>query len=263
MQIPLRFDYPEFRVAVLGSGSSGNSVVIESGRDRLMIDAGFSCRQLEKRMAAIGLEPERFQGLLLTHEHGDHVRGAKRFVKRHSVPIYATEGTLDGLPLEGATTIRSGRPFELASFRVEPFGVPHDAREPVGFVVEDRYGRRVGVVGDLGMRSRLAWAHLKELDVLVLETNHDLEMLRTGPYPWPLKQRVAGRHGHLSNEDAVTGLAEVVGDRLRWVVLYHLSRTNNSAALAGSLVGEELVRQGCPAEICVSAQHEPTPWLRA
>jgi len=139
--------------------------------------------------------------------------------------------------------------------------VPHDAREPIGVVVEDSHGRRVGLAADLGTTSRLAWAHLVDLDVLVLETNHDLEMLREGPYPWALKERVAGRHGHLSNQQAAEGLRELICDRLQFVVPYHLSRTNNTATLAGAAVGEELDRQGSTAEVVVTRQKEPTAWI--
>jgi phosphoribosyl 1,2-cyclic phosphodiesterase len=144
---------------------------------------------------------------------------------------------------------------------VEPFAIPHDAREPVGLAVEDSAGRRLGLAADLGSRSRLAWARLAGVDFLVLETNHDLGLLRSGPYPWVLKQRIAGSHGHLSNEDAADGVPELVSDRLQWVVLYHLSQTNNSPALAADAVGEALAREGCPARVALTEQDRPTPWL--
>ncbi len=251
---------------VLGSGSGGNAVVVEADGRRLLLDAGFSCREIERRLARMGLAPTAFDGLVLTHEHVDHVRGADRFCRRHGVPLFATAGTLQGVALSeatgrGATVIRSGEPWEIGGFRLEAFGIPHDAREPVGLVLEDAHGRRIGLVADLGTRSRLAWGRLAELDLLLLETNHDLEMLRNGPYPWPLKQRVAGRHGHLSNADAAEGLAELLCDRLQRVVLYHLSRTNNLPALAAAAIGEALSREGSPATLVVSEQHQPTDWL--
>jgi phosphoribosyl 1,2-cyclic phosphodiesterase len=157
--------------------------------------------------------------------------------------------------------LRSGQPQEIATFVIEPFAVPHDAREPIGLVVEDPAGRRIGLVADLGSRSRLAWGRLTDLDALILESNHDLEMLRSGPYPWPLKQRVASRHGHLSNRDAAQGVAELDTGRLQWVVLYHLSRTNNLPQLAMEVVGEALSLGGSPARLCVADQSQPTPWL--
>ena len=269
MQAPLPFedDVSPLRLVVLGSGSGGNAVVVESNGVRILLDAGFSCRELEHRMRGAGIEPSTIAALLLTHEHEDHVRGAGRFALRHRLPVWATRGTLAGseLPPDVVTraeTLDSGRPVEIAGqFLVEPFLVPHDAREPVGFVVEDRAGRRVGLAGDMGCRSQLAWARLVELDLLVLETNHDLEMLRSGPYPWSLKQRVAGRHGHLSNLEASDGLPELLSDRLATLVLYHLSRVNNTAALAEATVAEALERAGSRAAVVVSHQFLSTPWL--
>ena len=255
------------RFTVLGSGSAGNAALVECCGARLLIDAGFSCRELEKRMDSVGIEPDSLGAVVLTHEHDDHVRGADRLARRWGVPVWATEGTLAecrGLSEEvwtAARTLVSGTPAEVGGFLVEPFTVPHDAREPVGLVIESASGFRLGLVTDLGSRSRLAWGRLADLDALVLETNHDPAMLRNGPYPWPLKQRVAGRHGHLSNDDAADGVAELTGDRLRWVVLYHLSTTNNRPALAAAAVGEALARLGAATEITLSEQDRPTPWL--
>ncbi len=244
-------------------------MIIESGGRRLLIDAGFSCRQIELRLASLGEEAGSLDALLLTHEHQDHCRGADVLARRYELPIYATQGTLDSCSLGTeakamARTVRSGRPFEVPEapgFWVEAFGVPHDAREPVGFVVEGDDGCRAGLVTDLGSRSQLAWGRLRDLDCLVVETNHDLQMLRTGPYPWHLKQRVASRHGHLSNHDAAAGVVELADDRLRSVVLYHLSNTNNLPALAAQAMGERLERAGSSAQIVISAQDEPTPWV--
>ncbi|MEL7060962.1 MAG: MBL fold metallo-hydrolase, partial [Acidobacteriota bacterium] len=221
------------RFAVLGSGSAGNAIVVEASGRRLLIDAGFSCRRLVDRLRMLGVEARSLDGVLLTHEHGDHTRGARLLARRFDLEVLATRGTLDGVVLDETTrtrTIRSGEPFELAGLRVESFALPHDAREPVGFALEDSGGCRLGVVGDLGCRTQLAWARLRDLDALVLESNYDLQMLRSGPYPWVIKQRIAGRHGHLSNEEAGHGLRELVSDRLRHVVLYHLSQTNNLPA---------------------------------
>ncbi|MEM6792827.1 MAG: MBL fold metallo-hydrolase [Acidobacteriota bacterium] len=254
------------RVAVLGSGSRGNAVVLESGGRRLLIDAGFSARQLEQRLELLGSRGSDIDAILLTHEHRDHTVGVDVFVRRHQIPVYATAGTLEGTRLQkGARSrsrvIASGTPFEVAGFEVEPFSIPHDAREPVGFVVEDASGCRVGLVADLGARSQLAWGRLRDLDLLVLETNHDLQMLRNGPYPRALTQRVAGRHGHLSNREAADGLPDLLSDRLKALVLYHLSRTNNSPALAAEAIEARLDAEGSRAEIIVSDQHEPTSWI--
>jgi phosphoribosyl 1,2-cyclic phosphodiesterase len=263
---PPELSRPPLRVVVLGSGSSGNAVVVESDGRRILIDAGFSSRELTRRLALVEVEPGSLSALVLTHEHVDHCRGARRFARRHRLPVFATAGTLGEVRLDaasaaGATVLRSGEPCEVAGFVIEPFLLPHDAREPIGVVLEDGAGRRLGLVADCGTRSHLAWARLRELDLLVMETNHDLDMLRNGPYPWPLKQRVAGRHGHLSNREAADGLPELLCDRLRWVVLYHLSRINNLPALAAATVAEALGREGCSARLEVSGQFEPTPWL--
>lgn len=265
MQGRLDFGGNAARLCVLGSGSAGNAVVLESGGRRLLIDAGFSCRELERRLAAVGCPTEDFDGVVVTHEHSDHVRGAPRFAARHGLTVWATQGTLDGIDWgrhrPPTQVVRSGAPHRVGEFGVEPFGVPHDAREPVGFVVQDAAGHRVGLVADLGTRSQLAWARLRDLDVLILEANHDLSMLRDGPYPWPLKQRIASRHGHLSNREAADGLPELLSDRLRHLVLYHLSRTNNRPVVAESEIGEALAREGCTAEIVVSDQLQPTGWI--
>ena len=257
---------PPLRVGILGSGSGGNAVVLESGSRRLLIDAGFSCREMVKRMKRLDFDPATLDAVLLTHEHQDHCKGARVLLQKLRLPLYGTAGTLEGAGLRAQAAaaggeLRSGVPIEVAGFVVEPFMIPHDASEPVGFVIEDPCGRRIGLVADLGCRTSLAWGRLQDLDLLILETNHDLDMLRNGPYPWSLKQRVAGRHGHLSNREAAEGLPELIGDRLRWVVLYHLSRTNNLPALAAAAVGETLDREGCSAQLAVSEQDHPTPWL--
>ena len=249
-------------------------MVVSSGKHRLLIDAGFSCRQIEKRLAMVGEDAATLGALLLTHEHSDHVRGAERLARRHELTIWATAGTLnaarlvtDMLPFEdlpappSSRVVRSGEPFEVPGFQVEAFAVPHDAAEPIGFVVEDEAGRRLGLLSDLGCRTQLAWGRLRDLDCLIIETNHDLQMLRNGPYPWHLKQRVASRHGHLSNADAAAGLPELAGDRLRAIVLYHLSKTNNQPALAQETIAETLDREGLSPEIVVSNQFEPTAWI--
>lgn len=260
------------RVAVLGSGSAGNAVVVESEGHRLLIDAGFSCRQIEQRYKTVSGEALTFDAVLLTHEHQDHCRGLPVLWRKHTFSVFATSGTMEALRLDGARpnrrhVIRSGEPFEVrnpageVTFKVEPFSLPHDAREPVGYVVEDAAGRRLGLAADLGCRSQLAWGRLRDLDILIIEANHDLQMLRNGPYPWHLKQRVASRHGHLSNREAAEGIQDLCDDRLHKVVLYHLSRTNNQPALAAQAMGEKLAAIGAPADVIVTRQDEPSGWI--
>ena len=254
------------RVAVLGSGSAGNCLVVESEGRRILIDAGFSCREVEARCSRIGVDPGTLEAVILTHEHSDHSHGADRIARRLDLRVYATEGTLRGLRWSREAgrrlqAIASGWPYEIAGFQVETFGVAHDAADPVGVVVSDRAGARVGVIADLGCWSRLAAARARDADVVILESNHDLEMLRRGPYPWALKQRVASRHGHLSNQQAAEAVPELVSDRLRLVMLYHLSRTNNAPVLAHAAVSEALDRAGSTAAVMLTEQSKPSSWV--
>ena len=255
------------RIAVLGSGSRGNAVVVDCGGRRILLDAGFSCREIERRLGEVGIAADTLEAVVVTHEHQDHVRGVDRLARRWNLPFYATPGTLEGVrrlsrqARQRAVALCPGEPAEVGGFVVEAFTIPHDAREPVGLVVTGPDGCRLGLAGDMGSRSRLASARLAELDVLLLETNHDLDMLRTGPYPWVLKQRIAGRHGHLSNEEAAQSLPEMLCDRLRWVVCYHLSETNNLPGLAAAGVAEMLDREGSAAAVMVSEQDRPGQWI--
>ena len=265
MQLELGFNGGTARYCALGSGSSGNSLVLESEGRNLLVDAGFSCRELERRLGTVGAAPQGCAAVLLTHEHQDHVRGAVRFSRRHQVPIYATEGTLQGLRLSPhAPTpqlLAAGRQVEIGPFQVEPFAVPHDAREPVGFVIETSDGLRLGLAADVGESLPRIWQQLEDLDALVLEANHDLEMLMRGPYPWHLKQRIAGDRGHLSNADAAGGLERVLCDRLSSIMLYHLSRVNNRPMLAEDAIAGRLTKLGADLHLQVSDQFQPSEWI--
>ncbi|HUP22259.1 MAG TPA: MBL fold metallo-hydrolase [Thermoanaerobaculia bacterium] len=252
------------RFVVLGSGSSGNSLVVESRGRRVLIDAGFACRELERRLRAVGVEPRSIEAIVLTHEHADHCRGAPRFAARYRIPVYGTRGTLGGPWLRqlcGATPLRPEARLEVAGLRLETFPVSHDARQPVGVVVEDDAGRRLGLLADLGEATASVWARLRDLSALVIESNHDLAMLRQGPYPWSLKQRVAGTQGHLSNVEAAASVRVLLADGLHTVVLYHLSRINNVPALAFEAVAAAVERAGSTSRVELSGQFEPTPWM--
>jgi phosphoribosyl 1,2-cyclic phosphodiesterase len=256
------------RVAVLGSGSRGNAVVVDAG------PGGGSCSTPASPVArsrsgsrALGIAAESLEAILVTHEHRDHVRGADRWRGAggcRSTPPAAPSPTRAGCRSRRAAAGAADRLRRAArggGFVVEPFAIPHDAAEPVGMVLTAPDGCRLGLAGDLGSRSRLAWARLAELDVLLLETNHDLDMLRNGPYPWVLKQRIASSHGHLSNRDAADGLPELLCDRLRWVVCYHLSQTNNMPQLAAEEVAMVLAREGSRAAVAVGDQDRPGEWI--
>ncbi|MEM9291012.1 MAG: MBL fold metallo-hydrolase [Acidobacteriota bacterium] len=256
------------RVVVLGSGSKGNAFVVEAGGSsseprRILVDAGFSRRQLELRMRAVGVEPETLSAVILTHEHSDHCRGIEVLAKNRGLPVFATQGTLDEISLPYAgQVLASNRCQEVGDgFEVEPFHITHDAREPVGFVVRDGAGSQVGLLADAGVPNRLALAKLASVDALLLECNHDLELLRGGPYPWFVKERIWGRHGHLSNRQAAESIPDLVNDRLQWIVAYHLSETNNRPELARLSLAEALEAEGCDAQIQVASQDRPSSWL--
>jgi phosphoribosyl 1,2-cyclic phosphodiesterase len=241
------------RIVVLASGSGGNAVVIEVDGACVLIDCGISYRQLATRMKSLGLEPGRIEAVLLTHEHEDHVKGLGVFLRRHPVPVLATVGTLEGMPLQPPSPrpLASGREVRLGGLSVVPVQTCHDAREPVGFVLESGH-RRVGLVTDTGVFTGLLAERLSECHAVLLECNHDRDLLRVGPYPWPLKQRIASRTGHLSNEQACAALERLAHSQLEVVVGMHLSQTNNrpemvkrelSAVLAGSRVRLEVASQ--------------------
>nr|XP_061797919.1 exodeoxyribonuclease YycJ-like [Nerophis lumbriciformis] len=240
------------RLAVLGSGSRGNALVVESHGRRLLVDVGFSCKEIGRRLEVLGLDTAQLDGVLLTHEH---------FGSRPRRRCAATPASAALSGDRWNARLRQARRGSPVVHQTGAFRSPHDAREPVGYAIEDAAGRRLGVVADLGARSQLAWAKLRHLDALVLETNHDLQMLRDGPYPWHLKQRIAGRHGHLSNREAADGLVDLVSERLGCVVLYHLSETNNDPALAFEAISDTLGRLRSPARVELARQDEGTGWL--
>jgi phosphoribosyl 1,2-cyclic phosphodiesterase len=223
------------KVHVLGSGSGGNAVVLDTGRERVLVDAGFSPRRLKERMQRVGLTPESVSALIITHEHGDHICGARFAAARWNWPVYATAGTLHGGRWRKARVeaVEPRREFALEDLSIRFVRTPHDAREPVAIVATARSsGARVGIAYDLGHATPRFVNHFTEVDVLLLEANHDDEMLRTGPYPWPVKQRVAGMRGHLSNHAAGAMARACVHRELRHIVLCHLSQTNNVPEVA-------------------------------
>ncbi|MFQ5876555.1 MAG: MBL fold metallo-hydrolase [Acidobacteriota bacterium] len=256
------------RLAVLGSGSAGNATCVEGGAARVLIDAGFSCRELAARLRGMGVEPQRLDGVLITHEHADHVRGAALFSRTYRVPVFCTAATAraSGLAcgeLWGRVEVTAGAPFSIGGLSFHPFRLPHDAVETVGFVVEGR-GHRVGYATDLGHATPSVRERLRECDLLILESNHDVDMLRCGPYPPMVKQRVLGRHGHLDNESTASIAAEVASARTRLIVLAHLSRTNNRPELAVRSMRLGFERAGRrPPALHAARQDAPSPWFEA
>jgi len=230
------------RFASLGSGSKGNALVVESGRTRVLIDCGFGPRELTSRLARLGLAPDDIDAILVTHEHGDHVGGVARAAARFSLAVHMSHGTCTAAGLAGQVEVSlfdSHTLFAVGDLEIQPFPVPHDAREPTQFVVSDGQ-RRLGVLTDAGCVTPHMVEMLDCCDGLVLECNHDADMLRNGNYPWPLKQRVGGRLGHLDNAAAASLLGQIDRRRLQHIVAAHLSEQNNTpdlarAALAGIL----------------------------
>jgi phosphoribosyl 1,2-cyclic phosphodiesterase len=230
---------------VLGSGSRGNAIVVESGACRLMIDVGFGPRILKKRLEAIGLEPESIDACVITHEHSDHIRGAARAARKWHWPLFVTEGTYGASRLAAlgtpAARFSAGRTLEFPDTLVETFRTPHDATEPIGVVVTSiTSGVRAAILTDIGCASRTVRKMVQDVDVLVIESNHDEYMLWNGSYPLSLQRRISSRVGHLSNKECADLVTESVTPRLRQVVLAHLSEENNTPRIAFDTMNDAL-----------------------
>lgn len=250
------------RFASLGSGSRGNATLVQAGETCLLVDCGFSVREFEERCADLGVTPAGIDAVLVTHEHGDHVKGVGALARRYGMPVWMTHGTfrnarcgdIPDLCLFGIHT----PPFEIGDIEVTPYAVPHDAREPSQFTF--RHGeRRFGMLTDAGSVTPHMVAVLGALDGLLLECNHDLQMLRNGPYPPRLQARVGGDYGHLSNEQSASLLSGIDSGRLQHLVLGHLSEKNNHPELA-----EAAVIAACPhlgERISILAQQTSSSWF--
>ncbi|MEM9080294.1 MAG: MBL fold metallo-hydrolase [Verrucomicrobiota bacterium] len=250
------------KLAVLGSGSGGNATVFENGGRYFMVDAGLSSRQLVKRMEFLGVNPEKLEGILLTHEHGDHIQGLTVFARKHAVPVYTTALTQEAIrekvpAVSQWKLFAAGQEFEVAGVEVTSFSIPHDAVDPVGFVFESS-GQKAGVLTDLGYVTPVVQEKLAGVRALFLEANYCEQMLEADPNrPWSLKQRISSRHGHLSNEQARDLVRELMPGGLERVVLGHLSRDcNRGEVVEGVFSGLELK------DLVVARQCEPTRWVR-
>lgn len=228
----------------LGSGSAGNALLARSASCCVMVDCGFGRRDLERRMSARGMQPSDLAGILVTHEHSDHVGGVAALARHYSIPVFASAGTAKAARLHDLdlTLLVSERSQRIGDLDIVPVTVPHDAREPCQFVISHA-GRSLGVLTDLGSVSNLVREHYRGVDALVLEFNHDEQMLAEGPYPWPLKRRVGGEFGHLSNAQAVGLLHSVEKSALQHLVAAHLSEQNNCPVKVRALLGEALGRE--------------------
>jgi phosphoribosyl 1,2-cyclic phosphodiesterase len=256
--------------AVLSSGSKGNSTYIRAGKYSVLIDAGLSGKGLEERMAALNLDPEALDALLITHEHKDHIKGVGILSRRYDLPIYANDGTwAKAEPELGKIKAENRRVFTgdfiIGELKFSPYSISHDASQPVGYVCQAA-DKKIVLATDTGIMNQKIINKIKGADFFVLESNHDLEMLMTGKYPYFLKNRIKGSEGHLSNDDTAALLPELIKDNFPTVVLAHLSEENNNPKVAyitvnnalkeaGLEVGKDL-RMGC------ADQHQTTPLFR-
>ncbi len=230
------------RFASLGSGSRGNASLISHGKTTLLVDCGFSARETEKRLQRIECDPTNLTAIVVTHEHGDHINGIRVLARKYQLPIYATAGTAGCLSADVAnliTEFSSHESFAIDDIEVEPFPVPHDAREPSQFVFSDgQY--KVGLLTDTGMSTAVIEQALSGCDALLLEANHDMEMLENSEYPDHLKYRVSGRLGHLNNVQSAKILEKIDTSRLQHIVAMHLSERNNSPNIVVPLFAQSL-----------------------
>lgn len=247
----------------LASGSKGNAILVGTNTTWVLLDAGLSGKEIERRLSQSPIGPRNLQALLVSHEHSDHVRGVGVLSRRYDLPVYLTQGSLESMPssvgeLAHTNLIQPGRSFSIGDLTIHPFALPHDAADPVGFILEQG-GCRLGVCTDCGTATQLVRTRLQHCHALVLEANHDTDRLLQGPYPWHLKQRIRSRHGHLSNEDSCELLGQIHHVELQAVVLAHLSEVNNHP----DLVKQTLRNRLEPAilettQFEVALQSEPT-----
>ena len=262
-------------VTVLASGSNGNCTMVSSSGTRLLVDAGLSCRELIRRIMLCGEDPRCVDAILITHEHGDHIAGLHVLARKLKVPVYMTGATHEAyrrsardsagnrVVLERLELFSSGRAFQIGDITVTPFTIPHDAIDPVGFTFRSE-GIKVGVCTDLGYMPASVCHHVRGCQVLMIESNHDLELLRGGPYPWAVKQRVMSRVGHLSNDALADFLASDYDGGAEFLILAHLSEKNNHPEIARmtaerALGGQRDFRRN---HLLLAGQHEPLPAVR-
>ncbi len=242
------------RLCSIASGSSGNCIYVGSDNTHILVDTGISKKRIEDGLAEIGLTGEDINGIFITHEHVDHIQGLGVFSRRYNVPIYASKGTIMGIrtcktigniPDGLLHEISIDEIFEIGDLKVRPFHISHDANEPTGFRIEGE-DKAIAVATDLGTYDNYIVENLKGLNAVLLEANHDTHMVEVGPYPYPLKQRVLGNKGHLSNELSGRLLCDILHDNLKCVLLGHLSKDNNYAELAYETVKLEVTMSNIP-----------------
>lgn len=247
------------QLCVLGSGSSGNCSYISDGQSALLLDAGFSGKEIFKRMKETGLDPASLRGIVISHEHSDHVKGAGPVSRALDIPVYINKPTYARVKnvigkIKNLINFETGSTFTMNGISINSFSISHDCADPCAFVFEHD-GRKLGFVTDSGTVTMLITEKLKGVDYLVIESNHDPEMLKAGPYPWKLKQRIASRSGHLSNEASVELVGNILHSDLQGVTFAHLSKTNNNPHVVDVTARSVLEKGGTP--FCVASQDMP------
>lgn len=236
------------RLCSIASGSSGNCIYVGSDTTNLLVDVGISGKKVEEGLNSLDLTSKELDGILVTHEHSDHIRGLGVLARKCHVPIYATPGTIHAMETSGSLgkmpegifrEIHADEELQVGELSIKPFHISHDAAEPVGFTIE-KDSKRVGIATDMGFYDEYIIDHLRGMDALLLEANHDVNMLQVGRYPYYLKQRILGREGHLSNESAGQLLCTLLHDDMKAIFLGHLSKENNYEALAYETVCSEI-----------------------
>jgi phosphoribosyl 1,2-cyclic phosphodiesterase len=251
------------RVTVLGSGSEGNATLIEAGGTAVLVDAGFSGRDLERRLGEVGVAPESIEGIIVTHDHGDHTRGMGVLARRFGTALYLTERTAEACAAlltgeEDVHSYASTGTFRIGALEIDAFLTVHDAADPVAVALREvATGEKVGIATDIGRPTAAVRAALAGCHVLVLEANHDDALLWRGPYPWSVKQRIASSHGHLSNRASAQLARELHHPGLAAVVLAHLSQHCNDAGLAQFAVARALDRLKWDGTLVVAGQEGP------
>jgi phosphoribosyl 1,2-cyclic phosphodiesterase len=255
------------KFTILGSGSGGNCAYLETAEARILVDAGFSPRQIRQRLATISRVPENLTAILITHEHSDHVQGLAGIAAKLNIPIYCNRATQEAFEFQLQTKFdchlfETGASFEIGDLTVDTFAIPHDAQDPVGFLIHTPAGN-IGFVTDLGHTTKLVLERIRPANVLVLESNHDVKMLKECPRrSWSLKQRILGRHGHLSNDAAAEAAAQIMSDSLKHLYLAHLSRECNKPELAHYVMAEQLHHIGVKhVHLQLAAQDAPCKTL--
>lgn len=231
---------------MLASGSKGNAVYVANEETSLLLDSGLSGVEIERRLSAINVNPSDLDAIVVSHEHADHVRGVGVLSRRYDLPVYISRKTCRAATsqlgnIKTFQHFECGTGFSINSLHVHPFSISHDADDPAGFTFQSN-GAKAGIATDLGIATNMVKEHLRDCGILILEANHDPEMLMTGTYPWPVKQRIKGRSGHLSNEDSRNLLSALFHQNLSHVVLAHLSEENNTPEKAMATVGQALTR---------------------